>query len=135
VSIPITHPAVIDAYARGLVVDRTPGPVAKKKRKWNNVPTVVDGVRYDSKKEARHGQLLAAMERDGLIRDLRRQVRYPITVNGVLIGHYVADFAFLDFTGKLVVQDVKSEATKRIPLYQWKKRLMKAVHGITIQEV
>lgn len=110
-------------------------PPAKRRRKYNNVPTVVDGIRYDSAKEARHGQLLAAMERDGLISELRRQVRFPLKVNGILVCTYVADFEYRDAERGRVVQDVKSEATKRIPLFRVKKLLMKAIFNIEIQEV
>lgn len=107
-------------------------PPAKKRRKYNNVPTVVDGIRYDSAKEARHGQLLAAMERDGLISELRRQVRFPLKVNGILVCTYVADFEYRDAERGRVVQDVKGYKTD---VYRIKKALMKAVHGIEVIEV
>ncbi len=103
-----------------------------KTRKYRNQPVTVDGIRYDSKKEARHGQRLAAMERDGLIFELRRQVRFPIKVGGVLICTYVADFEFRDSERRRVVQDVKGVRTD---VYKLKKKLMLAVHGIEVIEV
>jgi hypothetical protein len=110
-----------------------------KKKKYRNVPTVVDGVRYDSAKEARHAQLLQAMLRDGLIRNLRRQVTYLLEVNGVLICRYKPDFVFEELSPPTegmgwwtVVQDVKGYLT---PEYKLKKKLMLACHGIDIQEI
>lgn len=107
-------------------------PGAPKPRKYRNVPTVVDGIRYDSAKEARHAALLLAMERDGLIFELRRQVRFPLKVSGVLVCTYVADFEFRTADRERVVQDVKGVPT---PVYKIKKKLMLAIHGIDIQEV
>jgi len=109
------------------------GPATTPKaRKYRNQPVVVDGVRYDSKKEARHGARLVAMERDGLIFELRRQVRFPIKVNGVLVCTYVADFEFRDADRKRVVHDVKGYKTD---VYKLKKKLMLATHGIEIIEI
>ena len=67
----------------------------------------------------------------GIISDLRLQVPYVITVNGLKICKYVADFVYID-KGYEVVEDVKGMKT---PTYNLKKKLMKAVHGIEIQEV
>ena len=106
-------------------------PEPAKKRKYNNVPTVVDGVRFDSAKEARHWVLLQALARDGLIWNLRRQVKYDLVVKGFHICTYKADFVFQDDNGTHV-QDAKGVAT---PEYKLKKRLMFAVHRIEIEEV
>jgi len=112
-----------------------PTPPKPTRRKYNNVPTVVDGIKYDSKKEARHGQMLEAMQRDGLIRDLRRQVPYLIQINGVKVCKVIMDFVFTDGDGDTVVQDVKSAITRKNPVYRLKAKLMLAVHGITVCEV
>lgn len=102
-----------------------------KRRKWNNTPTVVNGVRFDSAKEADHWVKLQALARDGLIWELRRQVTYELRVRGWLICRYKADFVFRDAKGEHV-QDVKGYATRE---YKLKKRLMLACLGIEIQEV
>lgn len=49
------------------------------------------------------------------------------------ICKYVSDYSYLDKNGQLVVEDIKSPAT-RTPIYQLKKRLMLACQGIEIQE-
>jgi hypothetical protein len=101
-------------------------------RKYRNKPTTVDGIVFDSKAEARHYEQLRALERNGIIRDLLLQPRFPLLVNGEKIGTYVADFQYTDWDGNLTVVDVKGMKT---PVYKLKKRLMKAVHGITVEEI
>ena len=106
--------------------------------KYRNRVTVRDGVRYDSEKEAARGAALALMEKAGVVRNLMRQVTYPLEVNGELVARYVADFVYIEQhpDGRLlpVVEDVKSEITKRLPLYRLKMKLMHACLGITIRE-
>ena len=71
--------------------------------------TTEDGT-FDSKAElARWGEL-KLFERGNLITGLRRQVAYPIAVNGKPICKYVADFVYHEH-GKLVVEDVKGVIT------------------------
>lgn len=103
-------------------------------RKYHNCPTVgPNGRRYDSAKEARHATLLHALARDGLIRDLREQVTYRLEVNGVLVCRYRADFVYVDAVdGRVRIVDVKGVRT---PEYKLKAKLMRAIHGITIEEV
>jgi hypothetical protein len=101
--------------------------------KYRNVPTVVDGKRFPSKREAkRYGELRFQQDATGLIADLQTQVRYRIEVNGVKVCDYVADFVYRDLvTGETVVEDCKGFRTD---VYKLKAKLMKAVHGITIRE-
>lgn len=104
--------------------------------KYRNKPTVIDGIRFDSKAEARRYTELQLMERGGVITNLRRQVRYPLDVNGVVIGHYIADFTYAEITHRpphpIVVEDVKGVRTA---LYRWKAKHMKAQYGIEVREV
>lgn len=104
-------------------------------RKYRNTPTVLDGIRFDSKKEAERYAELKLLERGGIIKDLKTQVRFeliPKNKNGRAV-YYVCDFTYTE-NGVLVVEDVKSQPTKT-PVYRLKKRLMKEVHGIDIKEV
>ena len=110
------------------------------KRKYRNTPVVVDGIRFDSKKEAKRWGELRSLEmasRDGISR-LQRQVPFALDVNGQRICKYVADFMYYDHRWdpiRLRVEDVKSPATRKNPVYRIKKKLMKAIHGIDIMEV
>ena len=104
-------------------------------RKYRNSPTVLDGIRFDSKREAERYAELKLLERGGIIKDLKTQVRFeliPKNKNGRAV-YYVCDFTYTE-NGVLVVEDVKSQPTKT-PVYRLKKRLMKEVHGIDIKEV
>jgi hypothetical protein len=95
----------------------------------------MDGIRFDSKKEATRWWQLRAMETQGQISNLRRQVRFPLEVAGWLVCTYVADFVYIDGAGMEVVEDAKSEYTRKLPVYAIKKKLMLACLGVVIREV
>ena len=103
-----------------------------RKAKFRNVPTEVDGIRFDSRAEARRYGELKLLERAGEIHGLTLQPLYVFEFNGVKIGSYKADFRY-ERSGVVVVEDVKSSATKT-PAYQLRKRMMLAFHGISILE-
>ena len=125
---------------QGPVETESPSAVrpARGPAKYRNRVTVVDGVRYASEKEAARGAALALMAKAGLIGNLERQVKYPLEVNGELVAHYIADFVYLEMHpdgGWLpVIEDVKSEFTRRLPVYRLKAKLLHACLGITIRE-
>ena len=110
----------------------------RKRSKFGNIKTEVltSGaiVRYDSRKEAKFGTMLRYRELAGEISELKRQVPFAFTHNGILICRYFADFTYME-AGKLVVADVKSEATRKDPVYRLKRKLMLAFHGIQITEM
>lgn len=95
--------------------------------KYRNQPVIIDGHRFASKLEARRYGELRLLERAGEIRDLRIQPRYDLVVNGVKVGTYVADFAYLDKTGTPVTEDTKSEATARLAVFRLKAKLFRAL--------
>lgn len=112
--------------------------------KYGNKKTQVGGITFDSKKEAARYQELVLLERAGEIRNLVLQPAFVLTVNGMKICSYKADFRYdqvqrdglgMRMMGRgmtNVVEDVKGMKT---PVYRLKKKLMKACHGIEIQEV
>ena len=122
-------------------------PLRLANTKYFNKKTEVDGIIFDSAKEARRYEDLSERQYAGDIRDLRRQVRYDLVVNGVKIGFYKADFVYVDGeTGQTIVEDVKPARRRdrsgrlvRAPsnwtVYRIKKKLMKALHGIDVIEV
>lgn len=116
---------------RGLrleIVDEAPKP-----NKYRAKRTEVDGIMFDSKREAARYQDLKVRERGGLINDLRLQVSYPLVVNGVKIAIYRSDFEYTE-DGQRVVEDTKSDFTRKLLWYRMKKKLMLAIHGIEIRE-
>lgn len=98
--------------------------------KYGNRRTTIDGITFDSAKEALRWQELRLLEAAGEIRNLARQARYRLEVNGAKVCDYVADFTY-DEGDTFVVEDVKG---RRTPVYSLKKKLMKAIHGIEIRE-
>jgi hypothetical protein len=106
-----------------------------RQTKYRAVKTVVDGIRFDSKLEAKRYQELRLLEQSKAISALICQERFPITVpstSGRLahICDYIADFAYWS-DGCRVVEDVKG---MRTPVYRLKKKLVEAMYGITITE-
>lgn len=103
--------------------------------KYNNRKTVVDGITFDSKREATRWQQLRLLERGGLIADLDRQVKYELIPKqpGERAVSYYADFVYTDGrTGLTVVEDAKGCKTRD---YAIKRKLMLWRHGIRIVEV
>ena len=103
----------------------------KKPAKYRNVRTVVDGIEFDSKKEAKRYQELKLLEKAKQIFTLATQPRYSLTVNNQLICTYVADFEYSNLLGDVTVEDVKGVRTEA---YRIKRKLMKAIYGIDILE-
>lgn len=106
-----------------------------RKSKYSNVPTAVDGVRFDSKAEARRYGELKLLELAGQISELFCQVKYPLEVRtpdgrSVVVESYLADFTYRE-GGHLIVEDVKGHITRD---YIRKRKWMKSVYGIEIRE-
>lgn len=109
---------------------------APKASKYGNKKIEVDGIVFDSKKEAKRYGELRLLLKAGKIGLLRRQVEYKLEVNGEKVASYVADYVYFDLsTGQEVVEDVKSTETRKLRVYRLKKKLMKSIYGITIKEV
>ncbi len=92
--------------------------------------TVVDGFTFDSKKAAARYLVLKEMQAAGEISNLRRQVSYKLTTNGILVCRYRADFVYI-LDGVEIVEDVKGRLTD---VYKLKKKWMAAEYGISILE-
>ena len=93
----------------------------------------VDGIIFDSKKEAYHYRDLKLREHAGEIQALELQPAFDIVINDQKICTYRADFRFFDIKLKrTIITDVKGFKT---PVYRLKKKLMRAVHRIEIEEI
>lgn len=104
-------------------------------RKYRNKPVEIDGVKFDSKAEAKRWGELKLLERAGQIAGLELQPSFALVVNGVKVCTYRGDFAYVAVNGPRVIEDVKSPATRANPVYRLKKKLLKACEGIDITEV
>lgn len=104
--------------------------------KYRAKRTTVNGITFDSRKEAYRYLTLKGMEEEGLIEDLRRQVRYELVpafdVDGTHYRpvYYVADFVYVE-DGRKVVEDVKGVKTD---VYKLKSKLFARRYGMSIKE-
>jgi hypothetical protein len=118
-----------------------------RRHKYGAVPTVVDGIRFASKAEARRFGELKLLEKAGEVSDIEVQPVFPIEVicpwNGevIQVGVYRADFRYWSLpangramypTARQIVEDVKGMKT---PVYRLKKKLVEALYGISIREI
>lgn len=104
--------------------------------KYRNIPTMIDGLAFDSKKEAARYQELKLLQHAGEIGAILLQPVFPIKVNDVFICSYYADFSYpVLASGAVIYEDVKSEITRKDKAYRIKKKLVEAIYGVTITEV
>ena len=123
--------------------------------KYHNTKVVIDGILFDSKKEAQRYQQLKLMEKAGHICDLKRQVKYELIPAQYIDGKcaeravtYTSDFEYYILKpikqrtvmvgpeektiGQHVVEDVKGIRTQE---YVIRRKLMLYKYGIRITEV
>jgi hypothetical protein len=104
------------------------------RNKYHAETVTVDGITFRSKIEARRYRDLRLRECAGEISGLEYEPEsYPLVVNGVKVTSYRPDFRYVD-DGVLIVEDVKSTATARARDWPIRKKLMLAIHGITVRE-
>lgn len=110
--------------------------MAARASKYRAKKTVVDGIEFDSAKEAKRFTKLRAMEEAGEIQGLCLQVPYELLPSFECDGvkyrgmKYVADFVYYR-DGKQIVEDCKGFKT---PEYKMKKKLMAYLNHINIEE-
>lgn len=109
---------------------------------------------FDSQKELDRWDMLQILEQRGQISELQRQVLYVLVPSQYIKVWktvrkkevlkdkrveapitYKADFQYRLPDGKLIVEDVKSEVTRRLPEYVMKRKLMLWIHGIKLVEI
>ena len=151
-----------DKMAKMAAATPSAEPVAGKTNKYHNEKTEVDGIHFDSKKEARRYQQLKVALELGVIEDLRLQVdftlieaytdakgerhralrykadfTYKVRSAGydhmALLGYEDIEYWRQLWPGALVIEDVKSSGT-RTREYINKKKMM-ADRGYQIREV
>lgn len=110
-----------------------------RQSKYNAVPTVIDGIRFASKAEAKRYGELKLLQSAGLIFGLELQPKFPIEINGSKICTYIADFKYFRKTSQdqaagsdEITEDVKGMLT---PVYKLKKKMVEAQYNITITEI
>lgn len=127
------------------------------KSKYKAKKFAVEGIEFDSKKEANRYLELKTLERRGEIRDLQMQVpfvlipaQYEERIEYTPKRHkekrvkriveqkvsYVADFVYTRNNGEIVVEDVKGyRRGTAYSVFVIKRKLMLERHGIKVVEV
>lgn len=123
-------------------------------RKYRNRKQTVNGIRFDSMREAARYKELLLMQKAGVIKGLELQVRFVLIPEqrgpspgvyrsgphkgepkpGCIIEKeccYIADFVYLE-NGAAVVEDAKGVRTRE---YIIKRKLMLERYGIRVREV
>ena len=101
-------------------------------RKYNAKKTVVDGITFDSKKEAARYAQLKLLEKAEVIYNLELQPRFLLQDKFRYKGEafrkveYIADFRYTDKTGATIVEDVKGYKTET---YNLKKKWFLRQYG------
>ena len=110
--------------------------------KYKSKKAMVNGILFDSKKEASRYVYLKQQEKAGLISDLELQKKFvliPKQTDGKKTVErecaYYADFVYVK-DGETVVEDVKGyRSGQAYALFTIKRKLMLYVHGIRVKEV
>lgn len=117
---------------------KRPSATAENKSKYNNEKTTVNGIQFDSRKEAERYQQLMLLLKAGKITQLKLQHSFTLqgsftTPDGEKIRAitYIADFTYYDAQGNFTIEDVKGYKTRT---YKDKYKRM-ADLGYTITEI
>ena len=102
--------------------------------KYNNIKTVVDGIKFDSKREAYYYLYYKRLQENKIISDLKLQTTIKFDIDGKHIFTYKADFEYEDEYGHHYI-DVKSPATEKNAVFRLKKKLIEAKYKIIIEIV
>lgn len=123
----------------------------RRRSKYGALPTMVDGIKFASKKEAKRYGELKLLLKAGRIRALKLQPAFDLSVvplpssalrspKPVHVGRYLGDFSYDERIEtpapnsdwwQPVVEDVKGIKT---PIYRLKKRMVEAMYQIQIRE-
>lgn len=104
-------------------------PVRLGRSKYNNRKTMIDGITFDSQKEAEYYLVLKADKKAGRIKDFELQPKFVLQEGFIKGGvrfrpiTYTADFKIEHFDGSVEVIDTKGVITKEFAI---KRKLFEA---------
>ena len=103
--------------------------------KYKNIKTQFKGLKFDSRKEMMRYVELEAMQKRGLVEDLRCQVKMDVKIEGKHICDLILDFVY-EMKGITHYEDVKAFNGKKFlttPVFNLKKKLVEAIYQIKIE--
>lgn len=111
----------------------------RKGNKFGAIKKMVDGIEFDSTREAERYMALRLEEKAGAIRALKMHVPLQPEVNGQHVFTYEADFTYERRVGEIWVMRYEDSKGYRkgaaYQLFRLKKAIIKAALGIEIDEV
>lgn len=100
--------------------------------KYRAKKTTVDGITFDSKREAEYYVIYKRLADTEQIYSFQRQVPIVFMLNGKKMFTYKADFTYIDSDNNYHIIDVKGVET---PVFRLKKKLIEEQYGIKIEIV
>ena len=133
---------IMDSAPRPLQAAVDPEPKKRRQKYGNKVTTDADGTKHASKKQATRYRDLGLLLKSGEILMLAREVRFRLP-GGIeyRCDHLMANqraievMASLVESGDLVVEDVKSTATRNDKVFKIKAKQMRECLGLPVREV
>lgn len=96
----------------------------------------VDGIVFDSKREAIRYAILKIKRRAGLITDIETQPSWVIDIGGKHFCRYTADFRYFDVEqNRIVIEEIKSTGTAKDAAYRLRRKAAELAHNLTIDLV
>ena len=118
----------LDLHEGTLSLPQVPTVVPVGRSKYRAEPTIVDGIRFASKREAKYYQDLQLAKKSGELVYFLRQV--PMHLPGNV--KYLCDFVEFWKSGEVRFVDVKGFKT---PMYRLKRKQVEALYPVKILEV
>ena len=118
-----------------------------RRHKYGAQKVELDGIRFDSRREARRYQELKLLLAADLIRELEVHPGYPLIVEELYheedrprvfhtIGMAHFDFRYVDMaSGEVVLEDIKAKGVTTTTAFRLRKRYVEAAYGIAVREV
>lgn len=103
----------------------------RKKNRYNNTKIVLDDMVFDSKTEGNYYLFLKMRMGRGEITELYPQCPLHLDENDERLGTYFCDFAYRNFKGEMVYDEIKSPPTFEEGVFRLKMKIL-ALRGIDI---
>lgn len=110
-----------------------------QRSKYFSKKVIIDGIKFDSKKEGEYYQKLKTLEKEGKIKNLELQKEYELQPSFKINNKtrrkttYRADFSYITTEDdKIHVVDVKGFRTE---VYRLKKKMFEYKYGIELEEI
>ena len=119
-----------DAKAAAKIAEKTFLP---KVNKYNAKKVVIDGIMFDSKKEAARYNELKLMQKAKVIHRLEVHPKYPIKINDTKVCDVELDFSYQCYAEDRIIEHHEDVKGKDNPMSQLKRKMVEAYYGINVE--